>query len=240
MLLRLTIFSLMLHGCKCGTSPHQAPNPDSTLVRKMDTKSDNTTTALRSENPPLTPNNGGRSIDGRSLQLGDIIFTSTNSTSSYFIRIFTGGGPASHVAVVSDNTANIIWIIEAVSGGVHKVSLEDFLNHNTNAAAFRYPNLRQDQIANISQYLNNRVGAKYDFFGAGESPFFKFNDRQVEVDYGQYATKKTYCSKLYIEALQTAGISICTLTGGWTSPNDLVTLSWTDNLVYVGHLKYTP
>lgn len=191
------------------------------------------------QDPPLTPSNGGKSIDGRSLAVGDIIFGSVDNTSSKLIRKFTGGGPASHVAMVSDITAGVVFIVEAISSGVRKVPLEKFLSENSNAVAFRYPNIQLSQIQLMSSYLNERIGASYDFFGAGKSPFFKLYNQKVEVDYGQYKTQKTYCSKLLIEAFQVSNISICNLTGGWSTPNDLVTLNWTDNLIYIGHLKYT-
>lgn len=192
------------------------------------------------QDPPLTPSNGGKSIDGRSLAVGDIIFSSVENTSSMLIRKFTGGGPASHVAVVSDIIAGIVFVIEAISSGVRKVPLEAFLAENSNAVAFRYPNISSSQTQLLSSYLNERIGANYDYFGAGSSPFFKLDERKIEVDYGQYKTRKTYCSKLLIEAFQVSNISICELTGGWSTPNELVTLTWTDTLTYVGHLKYTP
>jgi len=195
--------------------------------------------ALVPQDPPLTPTQGGMSIDGRSLKVGDLIFTSVNTTSSMLIRKFTGGGPASHVAAVSDVSGGIVWIIEAVSGGVRKVELEQFLSENSHAVGFRCT-MTSSQIKIFSAYLNDRVGVKYDFFGAGEAVFFKLNDRAVRVDYGEFKTKKTYCSKLLIEAFQQANISICSLTGGWSTPNDLVKLIWTKDLAYVGHLKYTP
>jgi uncharacterized protein YycO len=192
------------------------------------------------QEPPLTPSKGGRSIDGRSLRPGDVIFSSTNSTSSKLIRRFTGGGAASHVAVVSNVDANIVFIIEAITSGVRKVPLETFLSENSNAVAFRKMDLDGEQRKRITDYLNQRVGAPYDFFGAFSSAYFKLVTKQVEVDYGQYKTKKTYCSKLFIEAFRTANVDICRMVGNWSTPNDLVTLTLTDDLVYLGHLKYTP
>lgn len=190
--------------------------------------------------PPLTPSNGGKSIDGRSLKLGDLIFSSVDNTSSMLIRKFTGGGPASHIAAVSDLTANIVFVIEAISGGVRKIPLETFLKENSNAVAFRYPKINDVQVKQFVKYLNERIGAKYDFFGAGISTVFKLNDKTVQVDYGEFKTKKTYCSKLMIEAFSQSGISVAAVTGGWSSPNDLAKLRWTNDLIYVGHLKYTP
>lgn len=194
----------------------------------------------KSNDPPLTPSNGGRSIVGGSLHVGDLIFTSVDNTKSKLIRKFTGGGPASHVAAVSDITAGIVFIIEAISSGVRKIPLDDFLRENSNVVAFRYPSISSSQVQLFSAYLNDRVGAKYDYFGAGVATFFKLNDLDVQVDYGEFKTKRTFCSRLMIEGFLQANISVCSLTGGWGTPNDLATLTWTDQLQYVGHLKYTP
>lgn len=235
-------FLLFFSACSNSTSNTSSPTDTTLIIAAWDSATDteSTTAALEPDDPLITPANGGRSIDGRSLRVGDILFSSTNTTASKLIRRFTGGGAASHVAVVSDIDANIVFIIEAITSGVRKVPLETFLGDNTNAVAFRYPSLSQQQVNAVSQYLNARVNSTdYDYFGAGMSPFFRLNEKKVKVDYGQGTSTRTYCSKLYIEAMSGAGISITTLTGGWSTPNDLVTLSWTDNLQYVGHLKYT-
>lgn len=192
--------------------------------------------------PPLTPSSGGMSIDGRLLQVGDVIFSTTNKPLSWLIRLLSGEGPVSHVAIVSDKVGDLVFIIEAVGTGVRKVPIENFLIDNKIAVAFRYPNISAAQTNNfIAPYLNSRIGTQYDKFGAMSSisTLFRFNNKKVEVDYGQLNSQKTYCSKLMLEAYQSANIDLSQVTGNW-SPNGLVTLSWTDILVYVGHLKYAP
>lgn len=230
------IFIFFFYSCQNATTNHFAKEDTSgRSVISIDTSTLN-------PDPPLTPASGGRSIDGRSLEVGDILFSTTNNVSSIIIRRFTGGGPASHVAVVSDLIANTVWVVEAVTTtGVRKISLDDFLSENSFAAAFRYPSISSNSKTALVQYLNERQGrVGYDYYGAAASPYFRLSSRQVQVDYGQRGSQKTYCSKLYIEAMQHAGISILSVTGGWSTPNDLVTMSWTNDLHYVGHLKYTP
>jgi uncharacterized protein YycO len=192
------------------------------------------------QDPPLTPTNGGQSIDASALQPGDILFASTNDPTSYFIRVFTGGGPASHVAVVSDNIGGAYFVIEALGSGVQKNTLTDFLNVNSIVVAFRYPNISAGDMSTVLAYLNARIGAPYDIWGAVKAAFFKLNNNDVVVDYGQFKTQGTYCSKLLIEAYLQANVNLCTLSGGSGAPNDLITMTWFDILNYVGHLKYTP
>lgn len=194
---------------------------------------------IKPNEPPLTPSKGGQSITEGAVKVGDILFSSTDKTSSKIIRKFTGGGPASHVAVISDISAGIPFVIEAISSGVRKVPLSTFIGENKYVVAFRYPNMDSNQISLMTSYLNERVDASYDMFGAFVSAFFVLNEKTVEVDYGQYKTKKTFCSKLLIEGFQTANISFLNMSGGWGTPNDLIPLTWTNNLIYVGHLKYS-
>ena len=196
--------------------------------------------SLTSQVQPLTPSAGDRSIAASVLSPGDILFASTNDTKSYLIRKFTGGGPASHVAIISDAFGGNYFVVEALSGGVRKTALPDFLAANSTVVAFRYPSLDQARTGNIIAYLNGRIGAPYDYWGAFTSSLFKLNGADVTVDYGQFTTQKTYCSKLVIEAYQQANIDLCRLTSGWTSPNDLATMTWFNQLTYVGHLEYTP
>lgn len=186
---------------------------------------------------PLTPQNGGKSIKFNSLQVGDIILSTTNNKSSKWIRLLTGEGPISHAFIFVGNDS----VIEALpEDGVTLSKLDDALSSATVAVAFRFPKINSTQQKSVTDYIWKQLGKKYDYWGAVSSAhFFSGNALHLLVSLGS-RKNKFYCSELVLSAYQDAGIPLVLSKPTWQSPNDLVPLTWFGELEYIGHLKYAP
>lgn len=193
------------------------------------------------DDPALSPSTGGKSITEAALQKGDLILSTTSSsTTSYVsaaisaaIRAATGSGPVSHAAVYSE--LGVVDVL--ISQGVTVRSVADSLNATSVAVAFRYPQVTSDQQQQINDWAVAHLGAGYDFAGVVKDVRFQFLGKTHRlVDFG-VSRNRFYCSRFVIDAYGAANLQLTTTSPNFTSPNDLVPLTWFGELEYIGHLK---
>ena len=205
---------------------------------------------------PLSPTTGGRSIEQDSLNVGDIILSTTKSLPSDIIRIATDS-LVSHALLYIGNGE----IVEAVKEGVVRKSLKAALDGDnpneaaTLAVALRYPNLTSEQADKIKNFAMAQVGKKYDYKNVLiVQPQVQMNKRECEqkfsdpkkvricreyigtVDLGTDTNDKFICSELVLAAYKDAAIPLTALRPSRNSPQDIAELYLDKILEYVGHL----
>ncbi|SFW90262.1 YiiX/YebB-like N1pC/P60 family cysteine hydrolase [Chitinophaga sancti] len=193
--------------------------------------------------PPLSPQNGGRSILPSLLKTGDILLSTTNQLSSRIIRNQTDL-PISHASIVyNTNDANNPEIAEAVSSGVRIISYKDVMKDDTLCVAIRKTNLSNQDIKTLQEWLLTKIGSDYDFGGVFEEWLalkaqWMNNLRSIALG----NPKKFYCSELVNEAYKGIGINLLKYNGPYpnrnSAPGRFVELTWFNELDYIGHLKY--
>lgn len=193
---------------------------------------------------PLSPSNGGMSIDDASLQTGDILLSTSNSLVSGAIRLATNS-PISHAAIYIGNGE----VVEAITDGVVLQSLEEALRDDTVSVAFRYPNLTEAQGLLIKDFVGKNLGTPYNYWGIVKgSPFFiaHSHSRIYRVDLRTRDNSSFFCSQLVIAAYQQAGVPITSEQPNLVTPGDLARMRedqvpeiqfGSQLLQYVGHLK---
>lgn len=185
---------------------------------------------------PLDPQNGGRSILASTLRAGDLLFSTTSDPTSWAVRRFTGGGPVSHIRLYAGNG----MVIEAVPDkGVVLRPLDEVLTEDAYTVAFRYPGIQSGQEQIVVQHAQNKLGQRYDRFGALNDSRFQFLGRTVFVNLGRSPGTGIYCSTLVLDAFGEAGLQFADMVGRGRSPNDMVMLQPLGSLEYVGHLKFS-
>lgn len=199
------------------------------------------TSALCADDPPLSPSTGGKSITEAALQKGDLILSTTSTaTTSYVsatisaaIRLATGNGPVSHAAVYSE--LGVIDVL--ISHGVTVRSVSGSLNDASVAVAFRYPKVTSGQQQVINDWAVARLGAGYDFAGLANDVRFQFLGQTHRLVNLGVSASRFYCSRFVIDAYAAASLQLTTTPPNFSSPNDLVPLTWFGELEYIGHLK---
>jgi N-acetylmuramoyl-L-alanine amidase/uncharacterized protein YycO len=200
---------------------------------------------------PLDPGVGGMSVGQDALESGDIIVSTTSQASSAIIRFGTGSQVSHAKLYIGDGQ-----VVEAIGSGVELRSLADSVADDTVAVAFRYPGLTQDQKLRIRDFAGRQMGLPYNKLGVVRLAGFQIAaydcDRlpgdlqdvcrrwvgQIVLGPGNSSTY--FCSELLLGAYADAGISLTSTPPHWNSPQEIVDLSMTNSLSYVGHLKAPP
>jgi uncharacterized protein YycO len=198
---------------------------------------------------PLDPGAGGMSIGSDSLQIADIIVSTTSAFVSAVIRAGTGS-EVSHSALYIGGDQ----VVEAIGQGVVLRDLATSLADDRLAVAYRLPNLSSDQGLKIRDYVGLQLGLPYSVkgaLGAGVS----YNDRKNPYS-GAWACAKAgictqpapplykadkvdtfFCSQLVFAAYQDAGVPLAGGHAADIAPSDFPDLWVLKVLLYVGHLK---
>ncbi len=196
---------------------------------------------------PLSPAVGGVSLDHDSLQIGDIIVSTTTEAPSIAIRRM--GSPISHVMLY----VGAGQVVEAVGEGVVYRSLTDALAHSFVGVAFRHPSITRDQALQVRDYVGQRIGASYDYdlivaharYQLGKMVCDQLPEAQYDrcmslvgpVDIGRGKDGRFICSSLVAEAFDAAGLPLLHIPARSVNPADI---ALSTNLVYLGHVKYDP
>lgn len=214
---------------------------------------------LAFQNPLLTPNNGGHLAAIAQLQTGDIILSTGRGVTSMGIRLFTLA-PVSHAALYVGNGE----IIEAVGEGIRRRKLDEALEDEAVAVAFRYPELQDEQARKIGEFAQSQLGKRYNHLGVLLQAPFAIERRVCElpvlptmlrefcirgvalIQLGVVSQNSFFCSQFVLEAYRIAGVSITDADPRWISPADILHMREGDvpsmrvrqPLNYVGHLKY--
>jgi uncharacterized protein YycO len=139
----------------------------------------------------------------------------------------------SHAAVYSE--LGVIDVL--ISHGVTVRSVTDSLNDTSVAVAFRYPHVTSDQQQQINDWAIAQLGAGYDFAGLVNDVRFQFLGHTHRLVSLGVSKNRFYCSRFVIDAYGAASLKLTTTPPSFTSPNDLVPLTWFGELEYIGHLK---
>ena len=217
---------------------------------------------LRMQSTRLDPANGGRLIDGASLQSGDIVLSASKGLISGSIRTLSFA-PVSHAAVYLGQNQ----VAEAVtSGGVRIRDLAAFLDDTSVAVTFRAAPLSEAQTLRLRGFAEQHQGSSYDFVGVLLYAPFSIERRVCElpampsllreacirgvasIQLGVPDNERFFCSEFVLAALAHAGNPLTSAKPKWLTPGDILHMRENDvsslrslqTLAYVGHLKFKP
>jgi cell wall-associated NlpC family hydrolase len=209
----------------------------------------------------LSPENGGELIAPSALRAGDIVLSASGGLTSLGVRALTIS-PVSHASIyIGDGV-----IVEAVGEGVRARKIEDALDEEAVAVAFRHPTLSAEQVGALRAFALAQVGTSYNYGGIVLQAPFTLQRRLCELplvpalvrDYcvrgsaaialGAGRNDRFFCSQLVLESYRRAGASITDADPRLISPRDILHMREGDvpsvrirqALVYVGHLKFAP
>ena len=209
----------------------------------------------------LNPANGGRQIGLADLMPGDIILSNTAGWVSAGIRALTMA-PVSHAALYLGDDQ----IAEAVASGVRIRPGAAFMADESTVVAFRHPGLRADHAAALRRFAWSQDGKGYNTLGVVLQAPFTLQRRYCEVplvpglvrdfclqglaavQLGAARNDRFFCSQFVLEAFRQAQLPLTAADPLLFSPADLLTMregdvpsvSITQALQYVGHLKLGP
>jgi len=194
---------------------------------------------FRFSDPPLSPDNGGRSILPSILEIGDIVVSSSNTLQSRIIQNQLDY-PISHARILFDKTdPNNPRFIEAVASGVQFKMFNEMMDEEFVIVAFRKTSL-DNRLKNIlTDWLIGKLGADYDFGAVFRDWLllkFRYSGNEFSIDIGN--TNKFYCSELIFEGYNQIGIPLIDFNSWSRLPTRFIEMSYFDNLNYIGHLKY--
>ena len=203
-----------------------------------------------SDDIPLDPGVGGMSIGPDSLQIGDIIVSTTSAAFSGLIRAGSGA-PISHAMLYVGQGGQVI---EAIGEGVVMRPLTQALEHSDTAVAFRVPGLTDDQRQQVADSAYQYVGRPFNKWGLVRSGLVHIEERlcnalpgeaaarchayRGRIPFGQGSPERLFCSQLVLQSFQDVGKQLTTEPCNASAPGDLVNFAFRDGLMsYVGHLK---
>ena len=204
------------------------------------------------------PESGMIKIGEQDLQAGDILFSSEASVQSLGIRLFSNAA-LSHVFLYLGDGE----IAEAVGAGVRIRRLDEALKESNLTAAFRRPDLTEENIAALRDFARQQNGRRYNFLGivkqvpyslarnACELPVIPRRIRRfclntmAAVMIPSFGNRRFFCSQFVIEAFNRAGKPLTSKSPEWLDPADILHMREGDvatftpkaRLNYVGHLQ---
>lgn len=200
-------------------------------------------------------------LTAESLQPGDILLSSSRGINSLGIRLFSVAG-VSHASVYLGDER----VAEAVGSGVRIIPLSQAVSEANNMLVLRYPDLTEQQAAQIRDFSLRQQGVKYNYKGivmiapwmltkrVCELPLLGASQRNfclstlAKVQLGGDEPEQAqsfFCSQFVTEAYAQAGHPIVQGNATWITPADLLhmregdvsSFSPQERLSYVGHLK---
>lgn len=204
------------------------------------------------------PESGMIKIGEQDLQAGDILFSSEASVQSLGIRLFSNAA-VSHVFLYLGDGE----IAEAVGSGVRIRRLGEALKESNLTAAFRRPDLTEENIVALRDFARQQNGRRYNFLGivkqvpyslarnACELPVIPRRIRRfclntmAAVMIPSFGNRRFFCSQFVIEAFNRAGKPLTSKSPEWLDPADILHMREGDvatftpkaRLNYVGHLQ---
>lgn len=194
---------------------------------------------------PLDPGRGGRSIGVDSLEIADIIVSTTPERISRIIRAATGSHVSHSMLYIGGGQ-----VVEAIADGVTLRFLAQAISAASLAVAYRHPRLNAQQGLRIRDFVGQNLDKGYNFLGLLGQAGFQ-SDRWifcVDADiactrrFGRLnmrltSTDRFFCSELVLAGFQRVGVPLTNTPPNWSSPDDIARLRLTGSLDYVGHLK---
>lgn len=227
-------------------------DPEKNKKKVLAKKSTPVTSVARKSDPiPIDPSNGeGRSINTSDLLVGDIIVSTTSAKISKAIRAVTSSDVSHSLLYVGGDL-----VVEAIAEGVVHRSANEALRDASVAAAFRHVEMDSSIALKVKDFAGQQFDKPYNKVGIVKQLLFKVDyytfcrkkeGEELEncknwvgrVNLGKGNDSSFFCSELVIAAFQAAGIDLTNTPPVWTSPDDIVQLSFKKGkLVYVGHVR---
>ena len=197
------------------------------------------------------PESGMIKIGEQDLQAGDILFSSEPSVQSLGIRLFSNAA-VSHVFLYLGDGE----IAEAVGAGVRIRRLDEALKESNLTAAFRRPDLTEENIAALRDFARQQNGRRYNFLGivkqvpyslarnACELPVIPRRIRRfclntmAAVMIPSFGNRRFFCSQFVIEAFNRAGKPLTSKSPEWLDPADILHMREGDANIYCLFCKY--
>ena len=173
----------------------------------------------------LDPGAGGCSIGLSALQMADIIVSTTSATVSGVIRAGTGA-VVSHAALYAGSGE----VIEAIGKGVTDRTIDESLEEDVLAVAYRSPDLPPALALAIIKFASLQLGTPYSVAGA------LLSSRKIACRIAGPRPSSFFCSQLVIESYAKGGRALTALPSQCATPDDIVEIA-AHKLRYVGHLK---
>ena len=198
---------------------------------------------------PLDPGVGGRSIDARALEPGDVILSTTSHPISEAIRKVTGS-EVSHSALYVGNGR----VIEAIEEGVIIRSLDTSLADDSLAVAYRHRDMTPVKAQAVIAFAEDHARKKTPFDNWGLIQVAPGQLARAICNQKEGAERETclanapalrvgtnddgafFCSELVLEAFQHADLALTDTEPSWSSPGQIVELHHNGLFDYVGHL----
>jgi hypothetical protein len=216
---------------------------------------------MRMQNPRLVPLDGALKIGADALAPGDILLSAANGATSIGIRLLTFA-PVSHACLYVGDSQ----VAEAVGEGIRRRAVAALVEEEATVAAFRYPDVRPENIDKMLAFVSENVGRKYNFAGVMLQAPFSVERRLCELPLTPSAVRdiclqgvgaiqlslgpsdRFFCSQFVLEAFRRGGLPLTDADPRLLSPADLMHMREGDvpsvrsrqALLYVGHLKYEP
>ena len=204
------------------------------------------------------PESGMIKIGEQDLQAGDILFSSEASVQSLGIRLFSNAA-VSHVFLYLGDGE----IAEAVGAGVRIRRLDEALKESNLTAAFRRPDLTEENITALRNFARQQNGRRYNFLGIVKQVPYSLARNACElhviprrirrfclktmaaVMIPSFGNRRFFCSQFVIEAFNRAGKPLTSKSPEWLDPADILHMREGDvatftpkaRLNYVGHLQ---
>jgi len=217
---------------------------------------------LRFQHSSIEPRNADVLLTPEDLRPGDIILTSAPTLNSAGIQLLTFA-PVTHAAVyIGDHQ-----VVEAVVfSGVRVRRLDELLAEKAVVLAFRHLELNEEQARSIRVYVQQQVGAQYNYLGVALHVPFAVTRRLCElplvpsvprdaciriigaVHHLPTSERQFFCSQLVLQAYRHAGVPITGADPRLITPADILHMREDDvfsvrikkRLRQLGHLKYQP
>jgi uncharacterized protein YycO len=206
-------------------------------------------TLQQSADIPLDPGAGGQSIGQDSLDVGDVILSTTSDAVSRGIRAASGAQVSHSMLYVGGGQ-----VVEAIGSGVVLRSLADAIGPASVAVAFRHPEITTEKALMVRDFAGQHLGKEYNYWGIVRQALFRLDMAAFcrgksgedydkcrnwvgKVNLGAGGNDTFFCSQLVLAAFKHAGLPLTSTDAHWESPGDLAELRLSKRLGYVGHLK---
>lgn len=196
------------------------------------------------------PGEEGRIISTPELQPGDFIISSTNDVVSHEAKFLTEP-EISYVSVYAGDEK----VIEDISGNTLERPLPVSMEPDQVVVVYRHVNMTPEIAQKIIGHLktirdNTTPSDKWGLIRLIPYQIVKTYCSTLPLERQEQCRKNArffktgadlnnefYCSESIIQAITTAGLSVCDEEPVWKSTQDVVKLHHNGNLLYIGHLK---
>ncbi|UOO85744.1 YiiX/YebB-like N1pC/P60 family cysteine hydrolase [Neisseria arctica] len=122
------------------------------------------------------PKAEARPIQSQDLQAGDILFSANRSVVSLGVRLFNNAAVSHAFIYLGDGQ-----IAEAVGSGVRIRPLKEALQESNLMAAFRYPDVNEEDILQLRHFAEQQAGKNYNYLGIAKQSTYSITRNVCEL-----------------------------------------------------------